>query len=123
MKSVQNQSACKTIAISASTISEGGIIVRRPMIPARQSASSAATSTNTMAARIKLARERRMNTLRSVTNGAWHLVSSELHTQVGVKQTLIDQLRPVDRAIDLADLLHAFSDRLQSLRRDIALRP
>src|SRR5260370_39923083 len=102
--------------VSAPAISDGGIMVKRSMIPTRQNSSSTAK-----AAQMKLSWRMRTRTitrpapssipraagqcpaLPPLSRGGAQPSPSEPAAQGFVKQALIEQLAPIDRLRDLAD--------------------
>src|SRR6516165_3030994 len=114
MTSGQNQGAVATTRVSAPAISDGGIMVKRSMIPIRHSSSSAAMTTQTKPSW-------RMRT-RTITRPA-PPSPSERAAQVFVKQALIDQLAPVERLLKLADGDEAVDDGGQSFLGEVAAAP
>src|SRR5215831_16921283 len=132
----QNQGAVAMTRVSAPAISDGGIMVKRSMIPTRQSSSSAAmtaqtkpswrmrTRTITRPAPSSIARAAGPCPVWRPPSRGWAQPSpSERAAQVFVKQALIDQPAPVERLLKLAHGDEAVDDGGQSFLGEVAAAP
>src|SRR5262249_951003 len=106
---------------SASSISEGGIIVKRSMVPVRQSSSRAAMVVPTMPSWMR--RTRVMSSRALFPLFRHQSAESERPAQIFVEQALVDQPAPVKRLLDLAYGDEAVDHGGQSLFREIAAAP
>src|SRR5262245_6636353 len=97
----------------ASSISDGGIMVKRSMMPTRQSASRIAITAPTMPSWMRRTRVMSSRALLALRGG--QSPESERTAQIFVEQALVDQPAPVERLLDLSDRDQAVDHRGQSL--------